>query len=538
MQDPLTWDPVAFTASEINVEAIVIGDTLLCPYGPNGGTYVIDSGTSASLRGDTYLLSYQIRVTDKTTTWIVGSNSNPPVFIQLNTGIKFVKSLRWYDKLTSAKLLAGYDRSAVPGCSAASTYSVPTTTVPSWSDYSGSLDAVEVTAPQDPGYIVNGAYDGGAALVFEQANDTCLQIPDSLIAELGSQFTVMFSGRLTTVAGAGENKIIFSTNGGVGELDIRNIQNGVVIVYCNSKSIASDTNSVFSGDEIEITLRLNLVSGLSDLIVNGKKYSGDLTGVVTPTHYMMGFDGAYSFDGLAYGYYLYSGIMSDAEVNWTWQQLAPTLRTNIYMHANSLGAGIGTTTPATDNPAAVIASILSPHQVEVINNSTGGYSIAHLASQVPTAAFYSVYGPQSVLLFWEITNTIYEGNTADQAVDELWNYCDLARQYSRPIIVISTISRHLIGASPDEATATAREVQSNIRIRQEWSQHCHRFTDLRAVAPFNDWTNVANQAYYNLGGPGDYTHLNTLGAALAARYILVDVMTVLASFKDIVDLTA
>lgn len=201
---------------------------------------------------------------------------------------------------------------------------------------------------------------------------------------------------------------------------------------------------------------------------------------------------------------------------------------------NSLTAGSGATTTAKRYPN-VLATLepLASASTPVGNLGIGGQTSADMMARSDvTAAFDS--GKTNILLAWEITNSLYLGRTAQQAVDDLLTYVSTVKASQAWRVAVMTVvpryqRRNADGSFNQSAVDAYNAVidDANTKLRAQYKGVADLLIELRpAGSPFD----MANYLPATFDAAGMYiqesvdggtirTHLNDSGYAAVAQTV-------------------
>lgn len=235
------------------------------------------------------------------------------------------------------------------------------------------------------------------------------------------------------------------------------------------------------------------------------------------------FSGSWAFSGLVVGGYGSSaGALNSAMKNLkiypiafavnTYPPLAAGAKANLVVFdGNSL------TDSATSTYPAGVATLLGTSTIDFSNVGLAGADTNGLITTeaVKVLALYSPFRSRNVLVFWEGTNSIANGQTDSQAYSSLRTYVDAARAKGFKVIVLTVIARTSFTAGMN-----VYKDAYNATVRANWTSFAEGFVDVAADGRF---TNSANLTYYNADG----THLTATGYAAIASLVAPAVFALL-----------
>lgn len=213
--------------------------------------------------------------------------------------------------------------------------------------------------------------------------------------------------------------------------------------------------------------------------------------------------------------------------------------TAVLCDGNSLTAGQGASSSANYYPA-VLAGLapLAAGSIPVANIGVGGQTAAQMTSTRGdvTAAFAA--GKTNVLVAWELTNSLYFGRTAQQAVDDLLAYVEavIADNSAWKVAVVTAIPRYQKRAADgtfNDAAVTAYNAEidaANALLRAQWRGVAKMLVDLRTgdsgfnFSTYGSSVFDATGLYVNESADGGTVrvHCSNAGYAEVARVVARD----------------
>jgi lysophospholipase L1-like esterase len=115
------------------------------------------------------------------------------------------------------------------------------------------------------------------------------------------------------------------------------------------------------------------------------------------------------------------------------------------------------------------------------------------------------YSPGAVLVVWEVTNDLYFGATAEEAVDRLEVYCLARKRAGFRVVVLNVLPR-----SDADDRFEARRISANQLIASRWTNFADACVDVAAIPELSR----PNPEHF-----ADGTHLNHRGAEIAGKAV-------------------
>jgi lysophospholipase L1-like esterase len=198
---------------------------------------------------------------------------------------------------------------------------------------------------------------------------------------------------------------------------------------------------------------------------------------------------------------------------------------------NSLTKGDFATSAAQSYPS-VLATLppISTNGTPVTNLGVSGQTAAQmLSSRVDVTAAYNA-GKVCVLVAWELVNSIYNGRTPQQAVDDLLLYVSTVKSENPWHVAVCTQPPSYVNKLSDAGVLNQTTVDAmnadlnsaNTKLRAQWAGTANRLIDMRyAGGPFDlanyTATTFDNTGLYHQEASGWRIHFNDSGyAAIAA----------------------
>lgn len=209
---------------------------------------------------------------------------------------------------------------------------------------------------------------------------------------------------------------------------------------------------------------------------------------------------------------MYNGIMSWFELH----DSVPIVRSD---SVNIICAGNSLTVGDINNPGKSYPDLLNDSVSGELGDTCWNYGIngattsTLLANESSPVSKWSPYTREQLMVVWEITNDIYYGLTAQQAIDGLETYCKRMQYRGFKVAVLTAIpAGRTYQAGGTIADYNASLDSANAILANTYTQFADYFVDLRGVSELSDYDDLT---YYS----ADKIHLVEAGYAIVAREI-------------------
>ena len=183
---------------------------------------------------------------------------------------------------------------------------------------------------------------------------------------------------------------------------------------------------------------------------------------------------------------------------------------NFVLDGNSLTVGIGAT-QSSSYPAQMMRLLGDEYNHMAISvPAVGGQSTADMNTDRASQIHPLIISGRTIIVVWEVTNSLVYGIAPRTVIDQLWVYCDAVRALGAKVIVPNTLPRVEGGGVP--AGFNVQRKIANDLMAAEWTAHADEFVDLAGTPAIGQNADAANITYYT-----DGTHLTAAGYALVAE---------------------
>lgn len=148
-----------------------------------------------------------------------------------------------------------------------------------------------------------------------------------------------------------------------------------------------------------------------------------------------------------------------------------------------------------------------------------GVPSATTAQRMAANSTLAHYEAGAVAVLWEITNDLYFGGTANDAVDRFWSWCDQVRGQGYKVVAVTPLPRS--GTSTPGTFETDRQTVLT-RMRAEWTSHADALSDVAANTTIGDAGDELNTTYYD----PDKVHMKNRGYGVVASVIGATLKTI------------
>lgn len=144
----------------------------------------------------------------------------------------------------------------------------------------------------------------------------------------------------------------------------------------------------------------------------------------------------------------------------------------------------------------------------VFNTGIAGDTSAQLQAANPTG---SLFQSGAVAVMWEVTNSLYFGATAAQAIADYWSWVDAVKAQGYKVVVVTVLPRTNSGTP---GTFEADRQTCNTALRADWHLHADALADVGNDATIGQAGQTTNATYY-----ADLVHLTDAGYAIMYPYV-------------------
>jgi hypothetical protein len=255
----------------------------------------------------------------------------------------------------------------------------------------------------------------------------------------------------------------------------------------------------------------------------GTIYETSTSGLGTPNTLSIPF----TIGANAAGSFPFTGAVADvvlADAAWTQGSRDRFSAMNrIVCDGNSLTEGYLLASPSTESyPAQLQAALNSDGRYKVTNLGVTGQTVQDMAGDAASqidAVYPQPTNAGCIVVANEVINSIYVlDDTADEAVDAYWSYCD-ARRTAGMKVIACTCTDWPSGAYSADPSVSTRITAANVRIRAEWASHAEAIADIQADSRMQDNDDTA---YFD----ADKVHWTAAAATVAAGIVRTAILSI------------
>jgi hypothetical protein len=418
--------------------------------------------------------------------------------------------------------------------------------VDSWADQSGCGSNATQTSTSRPGFSPGGWSDGSECLTFDGVSQylTCNGVINKLQGTLPR--TILAHLRLNT---GPTFPTIFNVSGTDGITVYRSYVT-YPSIYNSSAGEASIGTAAFTHGYDTLVCFCHTDGGNSSYVyIDGRKYiiTNDAMGALptslaraaigttlAPGTYTPGSYASMSLKKLG----VFSGLFTDQDYIQACKSVLGGKYTRIICDGNSLTAG---SFGGGGNYPNVLQSIFGARNLgrfEVTNLGIGGQTTDDMITRYPTYALPAYSSTQNnIIVAWELSNQWLSTTTTGDslavavakcrdAVNRMWDYCEMARTAGFTVIVATATYRTYSGYAAtcaSKAIGDAGIDQLNSYVRNEWRDYADYLVDICAHPMFSNSADTSNTYIYS-----DGTHLSQTADDVVAGLVAVGVRKAIA----------